>query len=78
MQGSSRREVVIGEPDGPHAGGGEVERRRRSEPAGTDEQHSRVEQPALTLLSDLGDEDLPRVAARLRRAEQAGRRLRRG
>ena len=44
---------------------GEVERRRRPEPARADEQDARVEQPLLALLADLRDEQVPAVARAL-------------
>ena len=54
------------------AGGSEIERGRRAEPAGAEQQHPRLEQLLLTLLADLGQEDVPRVAIELRRCELGG------
>jgi energy-coupling factor transport system ATP-binding protein len=67
--------VVVDEADRPHPGCGEVEGGRRAEPAGADEQHLRVEERALSLLADLGDEHLPRVPALLARREELDRLL---
>ncbi len=58
-------DVVVDEADGADAGCREVERHRRAQAAGPDEQDLRVEQPALSLGADLRDERLPRVAPRL-------------
>jgi hypothetical protein len=51
---------------------GEVQRRGRTEAAGADEQHARVEQPHLALLADLRDQQVAAVAGALRRVERAG------
>ena len=46
----------------PDAGRGEVERGRRAEPAGADEQRLRAEQLRLALGADLGDQQVAAVA----------------
>ena len=63
-------DVGVDDPERPDAGGGEVERRGRAEPAGADQQDARVEQFLLPLLADLGDQEVPRVALALRRRER--------
>ncbi len=57
--------VVVDEPDRADAGRGQVERRRRAEAAGAEQQHLRVEQLELALEADLGHEDVARVALAL-------------
>ena len=49
-------DVGVDDPERADAGRGEVERRRRSQAAGTDEKDARVEQALLPLLADLGNE----------------------
>ena len=63
-------DVGIDDAERPDTGGREVERRRRAEPAGADQEDARVEQLLLALLADLGDEEVPRVALSLRRRER--------
>ena len=58
-------DVVVDDPEPADAGRGEVERRRRAEPAGADQQHARVEQLQLAGLADLGDQDVTAVALAL-------------
>ena len=57
--------VVVDDPERADAGGGEVERRRRAEPAGADQEDARVEQLQLALLADLRDQQVAAVAAAL-------------
>ena len=57
-------DVGVDDAERADAGGGEVERRRRAEPAGTDQEHARVEQLLLPLLADLGNQDVAGVAGR--------------
>ena len=47
------------------AGGGQVERGRRAEPAGAEQQHLGVEQLQLALLADLGQQQVALVAVAL-------------
>ena len=54
--------VEVDDPDRAHAGGREVERRRRTEAARADQQHLRVEQLRLAFGPDLGDEQVAAVA----------------
>ncbi len=63
----------VDDPERPDARGREVQRGRRAEAAGADQEDARVEQPLLTLLADLGDEQVARVALALRRRERDGR-----
>ena len=65
-------DVGVDDAERADAGRREVERRRRAEPAGTDQEHPRVEQLLLPLLADLGDEDVARVARSLRGGETRG------
>ena len=65
--------VVVDDPEGPHAGRREVERRWRSEPAGSEQEDLRVKQLQLTLDADLGKEHVARVPLLL----LGGERLRR-
>ena len=39
--------VELDDPDGAHPGGGQVQQRRRPQPAGADDQHAGVLQPLL-------------------------------
>ena len=53
--------VEVDDADLPDAGGGQVQRDRRAEPAGADHQHARVEQLALPGAADVGQDDVARV-----------------
>ena len=55
-------DVEVDDADRPDAGGGEVERGRRAEPAGADEQRLRAEQLRLARRADLGDQQVAAVA----------------
>ena len=55
-------DVEVDDADGPDARRGEVERGRRAEAAGADEQRLRAEQLRLALGADLGDEQVAAVA----------------
>ena len=57
--------VVVDDPERADAGRGQVERGRRAEPAGAEQQHLRVEQLLLALDADLGDQQVARVALAL-------------
>src|ERR687892_659883 len=50
--------VEVHEPDGAHAGGGQVHRRRRAEPTGPDHQHAGLFQPALAVAPDPREDDV--------------------
>src|SRR5688572_363209 len=54
--------VVIDHSDSPHSGGGEVQRRRRSQTSGTDQQHARRADLLLTRRADLSQSQVPAVA----------------
>ncbi len=54
--------VGVDDAEASDAGGREVERERRPEPAGADQQHARGLEPALTLEPDLGQDQMPPVA----------------
>ncbi len=58
-------------PSVPDAGGGEVERGRRAEPARAEQQHLGVEQLLLALGADLGEEQVARVAVALLGGQRA-------
>src|SRR5205823_14249314 len=64
-------DVRVDDPEPADARGREVERRRRPEPAGADQQDLRFEQLELPLLADLRDEQVPAVAGAPRRVERA-------
>ena len=66
-------DVAVDDPERPDARGREVERGRRAEAAGADQEDAGVEQLLLALLADLGDEQVARVALALRRCERDGR-----
>ena len=57
--------VVVDDAERADAGRREVERGRRAEPAGAQQQHLRLEQLGLALEADLRDEDVARVALAL-------------
>ena len=61
--------VVVHDPDPPHARRRQIQRGRRSEPAGADQQHLRLEQLRLPRLADLRDQEMPAVARPLRVGE---------
>ena len=58
--------VVVDDPERADAGGCEVERGRRAEPARADQEDARLEKLELPLLADLGDQEMAAVAAALR------------
>src|SRR5919106_1426307 len=64
--------VEVHEPDGAHAGGGQVHRRRRAEPTGPDHQHAGLLQPALAVAPDPREDDVAGVPADLVLAEAHG------
>ena len=63
--------VVVDDPERADARGGEVERRRRAEPARAEQEHLGVEQLHLPLEPDLGDQQVARVALALLGGERA-------
>ena len=65
-------DVVVDDPDRPDAGGGEVEGGRSAEPAGTEQQHLRVQHLQLALDADLGEQRVARVAHPLLAAQAGG------
>ena len=65
--------VVVHDPESADPCGGEVERGRRAEPARTDDEHVRGEQPLLARDADLRDQDVPAVPDALCLVETAGR-----
>ncbi len=64
--------VEVDKADRADAGCREIEGSRTAEPAGSDEQHPGVEELALTLSADLGDEQMAAVALLLLRREHPG------
>ena len=64
-------DVVVDDPERADAGGGEVERGRRAEPAGAEQQDLRVEQLLLALGADLGQQQVAAVALALLGRERA-------
>ena len=65
-------DVVVDQADRADAGRGQVERRRRAEPAGAEQQHLRVQQLQLAVDPDLGKEGVARVAIALLGGHAAG------
>ena len=65
-------DVVVHDAERAHSRGGQVERRGRAEPAGADQEDPRAEEPQLSFLADLGDQEVAAVAAALRRVERLG------
>ena len=63
-------DVIVDDPERPHARGREVEQRGRAEPARPDDEHARGEQPPLPVDPDLRERELPRVARGLRARER--------
>ena len=63
--------VVVDDAELADAGGRQVERGRRAEPAGAEQQHLRVEQLELALDADLRQQHVARVAAALLGRERA-------
>ena len=57
--------VVVDDPERAHAGGRQVEGGGRAEAAGAEQQHLGVEQLLLALGTDLGDQQVARVAVAL-------------
>ena len=57
--------VVVDDPERADAGGRQVQRRRRAEAAGAQQQHLGVEQLLLALDADLGDQQVAGVAVAL-------------
>ena len=55
--------VVVDDADGADAGGGEIQRQRRAEPAGADDQHARGLQLRLAGAAHVLQQDVARVAA---------------
>ena len=64
--------VVVDDADRADPGGGEIERHRRAEPAGADDQHARRLEALLAGAADLGEHDVARVALQLLGARAAG------
>ena len=63
--------IVVDEADRAHAGRGEVERGRRAQATGAQQQHLGVEQLLLALGADLGEQEVARVALALLGRERA-------
>ena len=63
--------VVVDDAQRAHPGRGQVERGRRAEPAGAQQQHLGVEQLELALEADLGHQQVARVALALLVGERA-------
>jgi hypothetical protein len=62
-------DVVVDHADRAHAGGREVQQRRRAQPPGTHDQHPRGPQPSLPVAADVGQQQVPGVPRALRRRE---------
>ena len=61
-------DVEVDEAERADAGRGEIERRRRAEPARADAQHARRLQPPLPFLADFGQQQVTAVALPLAQA----------
>src|SRR6185312_9243149 len=55
-------DVELDDSDGPDSRGGQVQQRRRAEPARADDQHARVLQPLLTVEPEVGDDQVAAIA----------------
>ena len=66
-------DVVVDQPERADPRRGQVERGRRAEPAGADQQHLRVQHLQLALDADLGQQRVARVAVALLGGHPAGR-----
>ena len=64
-------DVVVDDAERADAGGGEVERGRRAQAAGAEQQDLGVEQLPLALDADLGQQEVARVALALLGGERA-------
>ena len=58
-------DVEVDDADRADAGRGQVQQRRRTEPAGADHQHPRVFQPLLPVDAQVGNDQVPAVAGDL-------------
>ncbi len=67
-------DVVVDDPEGPDARGGEVEQRRGAQPAGPDDEDPGGTQPPLPVPAHLRQEEVPRVAGPLRGGQLGTRR----
>ena len=65
--------VELRDAEGAHAGRGEVEQGRAAEAAGADDEHLGVLQPLLPGHADVGDDQVPAVAAYLVGGQLGGR-----
>ena len=54
--------VVVDDADRPHPGGCQIERRRRTQPAGADQQHAGIQQLDLAGLAQVGQDEMAGVA----------------
>ena len=61
-------DVEVDDAESADARRGEIERRRRAEPAGADAEHARRLQPPLPFLADFRQQQVPAVALPLARA----------
>ena len=69
LQVRERHRVVVDDPDGADAGGGEIEQRRRAEPTRTDHQHPRALERVLPGPADLVQHDVAGIAFEFLRRE---------
>src|SRR5205807_10442078 len=65
-------DVEVDQPDSADPGGGQIEGGGGAEATGADEEHPGVEELALSLLADLGDQQMAAVPLFLLRAQGAG------
>ena len=69
LQVRERDRVIVDDAERPDAGGGQIEQRRRAQPAGADDQHSRALERLLPRPADLAQDDVAGVAFKLLRTE---------
>ena len=72
LQVRQRHRVVVDNADGADAGGGEIEERRRAEPARADHQHTRALERVLAGSADLAQHDMAGIAFEFIRAQHGG------
>ena len=65
--------VVVDHRDRPDTGRREIGQHRGSQPARPEDKNPRTEEPLLALEAELGQHDVPGVAAQLRRRERTRR-----
>jgi hypothetical protein len=62
--------IKVGDSEGAHSGGGEVQRYWASQPPGAHDENLRLSETLLALRSDFGEQQVPTVAAEFVGGEQ--------